>query len=58
MSEGKGKAVTSCRYLEERFQECSKKGVVLATGVGTLGVVLKTRAKQLGSEGEDLKKEV
>ena len=58
MTEGKSKAVTSCWYLEERFQECSKKGVVLATSVETLGVDLRTRAKQSGSEGEGQKQEV
>ena len=32
--EGKSKAMTSCRYLEERFQECSREdGVALATSV-------------------------
>ena len=57
--EGKGKAITFCENLEERFQKCSKKeGVVLATSVETLGVDLRTRTKQLGSEEEDEKKEV
>ena len=42
--EGKSKAITSCKYLEERCQECSKKeGVVLETSVETLGVDLRTR---------------
>ena len=45
--EGNSKAVTSCKYLEERFQECSKKEEVLATKVETLGVDLRTRTKQL-----------
>ena len=31
--EGKSKAI---KYLEERFQECKKEGVVLVTGVETL----------------------
>ena len=40
--------ITSCRYLEERYQECSKKeGVVVAMSVETLGVDLRTRTKQL-----------
>ena len=35
------------------FRECSKKErVVLATSVETLGVDLRTRTKQLGSEVE------
>ena len=33
----------------EKFQECSKKGVVGATSVETLGVDLRTRTKQLGA---------
>ena len=40
--------ITSCRYLEERYQECSKKeGVVVAMSVETLGVDLRTRTKLL-----------
>ena len=30
-TEGRSKVITSCRYLEERFQECSKEGVVWRT---------------------------
>ena len=26
--EGQSKAITFCKFLEERFQECIKKGVV------------------------------
>ena len=49
--EGKSKSITSCKYLEDRFQDCSKKGgVVLATSVETLGVDLRTRTKQLGAK--------
>ena len=44
--------MTSCGYLEEKFRECTKKGVDLATSVETLGVDLRTRAKQLGGERE------
>ena len=40
--------ITSCRYLEERYQESSKKeGVVVAMSVETPGVHLRTRTKQL-----------
>ena len=46
--EGKSKAITSCRYLEERFQEWSKKEeLVQATTVEMRGVDLKTRTNQL-----------
>ena len=46
----KSKAITSCKYLEEMFQESSnQEGVSLATNVETLGA---------GSEGEGEKKEV
>ena len=49
--EGKSKVITSCRHLEERFQECTKKGgVAMATSVETPGVDLTTRTKQLGSK--------
>ena len=49
--------ITSCRYLEERFQECTKKdGVVLAKSVETLGVVLGSRTKQLGAEEKPRRK--
>ena len=35
-TEGRSKATASCKYLEERFQECSKReGVGLATSVET-----------------------
>ena len=48
--EGTCTAITSCKYLEERFQECSKKGVALETSVETLGVDVRTRTKQLGAK--------
>ena len=49
--EGKSKVITSCRHLEEKFQECSKKGgVAMATSVETPGVDLTTRTKQLGAK--------
>ena len=48
--EGKRKVITSWKYSEEKFQECSKKKE-WATSVGTLGVDLRTRAKHLGGEG-------
>ena len=50
MTEEQRKASISCRYLEESFQECSKKGFELEIGVGTLGVDLRTRTKQLGTK--------
>ena len=49
--EGKSKVITSSRYLEERFWECSKRGgVVLTTSVVTLGVDLRTKSQQLREE--------
>ena len=49
--------ITSCRYLEERFQECTEKdGVVMATSVEKVVVALRKRTKQLGRIAE--KKEV
>ena len=54
--EGKSKVITSCQYLEERFQECSKKGVALATSVETLGVDLRTSTKQLVAKEKARKK--
>ena len=51
VKEGTNKAITSCRYLEERFQECSRKeGVALETSVETLQGDLRTRTKQLGAK--------
>ena len=38
--EGKSKVIITCRYLEEMFQECSKKGVVMASSVETRRVDL------------------
>ena len=39
-NEGEGKAIASCRYLEEKFQVCRKReGVGLAYSVATFGVV-------------------
>ena len=44
----KSKAATSCKHLEERFQECSRKEeAVLVTIVETLGVDLSTGTKRL-----------
>ena len=50
IAEGESKVITSCGYFVEKFQECSKKGVVLATSVETLELQLGTRTKQLGAE--------
>ena len=48
---GKSRAITSCKLLEEMFQECSKtEGVVFATSVETLGVDLRIRTNQLGAK--------
>ena len=47
------KAITS---LEERFQDCSKVGVVLATSVEMLGVDLRTKTQAVGSEEEARRK--
>ena len=52
--EGKSKAITSCKYLDQKFQECSKKEGVLKHW----GVDLRTRTKQFGREGEGEKEEV
>ena len=42
--------MASHSYLADKFQECSKRaGVGLATSVGTPGVELRTRTKQLGA---------
>ena len=41
--------IASCRYLEEKFQECSKRGVGFATNVETSGVNVRTRTKQSGA---------
>ena len=55
--EGKSKAITSCNYLEERFQQCSKReGVVLARSVETLGVDPRTRIKLFGAKEKGEKK--
>ena len=49
--EGKSKVITSSRYQEKKFQECSKKGgVAMATSVETPGADLTTRTKQLGAK--------
>ena len=48
--EEKGFQLSSCSYLEEKLQECSKRGVCLATSVETFGVDLRTRTKQLGAK--------
>ena len=52
----KSKALNSCKYLEERFQECSQKEG--ATSVETLGVDFRKENQAVGSEGEGEKKEV
>ena len=56
--EGERNVTTSCRYLEERFQEYSKnEGLVMATSVETLGVVAFVNEKSAtGSEREVEKK--
>ena len=55
--EGKNKAVISCRCLEERFHQCSKKEVVvMATSVETIGADLRTRSKQLGAKEQSRRK--
>ena len=41
----KSKVVAPCSYLKEKFQECSRRGVGLATSVDTLRVDLRTRPK-------------
>ena len=55
--EGKSNVVASSRFLEERFQECSKKdGVVVATSVEALEVDLRTRTKHLGAKAKSRRK--
>ena len=54
--EGKSKAITSCKYLEERFQECSMKGVALETSVEMLRNRCENRNPADGGEGECEKK--
>ena len=57
--EGKSKVITSCRYLEEKLRECSKReGVVMAKGVETLGVGLRTRTRHLGAKEKARRKKV
>ena len=52
--------IASCSYLDEKFQECSKReGVGLATSVATRGVDLKTRTMQpAGGQREGEEEEV
>ena len=51
MEEFKSKLITSCRYLEEELQECSRKeGVTMSESVETLEVDLRTQTKQLGAK--------
>ena len=46
-TEGESKVVTSCKYLEEEWRECStREGVVMAESVETLGVNLRTQIKE------------
>ena len=54
--EGKSKAITSGKYLAERFQEVSKEGVVLAASVETLEVDLRTRTKKLEAKEKERRK--
>ena len=50
-SERKSKVIASCSYLEEKFQECSKREEAgLATSVETLGVDLRRRTVQPGAK--------
>ena len=56
VKEGKSKAIAACENLDKNFQEYSKEGVGLATIVETLGVDLRTRTKQLESEGVSTRK--
>ena len=53
--DGKSKLVTSCRYLEESFQDWSEKRVV-TTSVESLGVDLGTKTKQLGTKEKTRRK--
>ena len=48
--DGKSKGLASCSFLDEKFQECSKKEVALDTSVETLAVDLRTRTRQLGAK--------
>ena len=49
--EGKSNVIASFSYLEDNFQEYSRReGVGLATSVETSGVDFRTRTKQLGAE--------
>ena len=43
--------IASCGFLEDELRQCSKEdGVTLADSVGTLGVDLRTRVKNLGAK--------
>ena len=42
--------IASCVFLEEKLRQISKEGVTLADSVETLGVVLRTRVKRLGTK--------
>ena len=48
--EGKSKMIVSCGFLEAELCQCSKEGVTMAESVETLGVDLRTRAKNLGAK--------
>ena len=51
VKEGKSKMIASCGFLEDELRQCSKEGgVILADGVETLGVDLRTRVKRLGAK--------
>ena len=55
--EGKSKATASCKYLELKFQKCSKKKeVALETNVENLGVDLRMSTKQLGAKEKPRRK--
>ena len=57
--EGKHMTITSCKYLESRFHECSKnEGMVLATSVQNAGGRLETENQAAGRAGEGEKDEV
>ena len=45
--EGNSKFIAPCRYVDEKFQECSERGVGIADSVKTSGVDLRRRTKQL-----------
>ena len=57
--EGKSKATTSCKYPEERFQECSKqRRSCFGNECGNAGSGLENEDQAAGSEGEGEKTDV